>query len=73
MSKQTSGESSQMQGEGNREADRQYRQGATQHAKSGRTEQEAREAERAIDEDESGELKEAEQAGKSKAVGPASR
>jgi hypothetical protein len=54
------------EGEGNKTADREYRQGATHHAESGRSEEKAREAEAAIDGDESEELEEAEQAGKSK-------
>jgi len=55
------------QGEGNKTADREYRQGATQHAQSGRSEPKAREAAEALDE-ESEELEEAERAGKSKGV-----
>ncbi|HKU42490.1 MAG TPA: hypothetical protein VJR89_30240 [Polyangiales bacterium] len=55
------------EGEGNKTADREYRQGATRHAQSGRSQEKAREAERAIDSDEeSQELEEAERAGKSK-------
>jgi hypothetical protein len=56
---------SQNQGEGNKTADRAYRQAATEHAQSGRSEQEAREAEKALDEDRE-ELEEAERVGKSK-------
>lgn len=55
------------EGEGNKTADRAYREGATRHAKSGRSEDKAREAEEALErEDESEELAEAERAGKSK-------
>jgi hypothetical protein len=61
------------QGEGNRDADRQYRDAATRHAQSGKTEGEARQAEEALDGDEAKELAEAEKKGKSPAKGPASR
>lgn len=53
------------EGEGNKTADREYREAATRHAKSGRSEAKAREAEDALDED-SEELEEAEREGKSK-------
>jgi hypothetical protein len=62
MSKQVS----KNEGEGNKTADKAYRQGATQHAESGRSEQKAREAEDALEGDEGEELEEAEQTGKSK-------
>ena len=56
------------QGEGNREADRKYRNAATDHAQSGRSEQAAREAEKALDDDkEAAELEGAEEEGKSRA------
>jgi hypothetical protein len=55
-------------GEGNREADRKYRNAATEHAQSGRAEPAAREAEEALDdEDEAAELEEAEEQGRSRA------
>ena len=55
-------------GEGNREADRKYRNAATTHAQSGRSEPAAREAEEALeDKDEAAELEEAEEEGKSRA------
>ena len=55
-------------GEGNREADRKYRDAATNYAQSGRAERAAREAEEALeDEDEAAELEEAEEEGKSRA------
>ena len=38
-------------GEGNREADRKYRNAATSHAESGRSEPAAREAEEALEDD----------------------
>ena len=58
----------QPQGEGNREADRKYRDAASEHARSGRSEPAAREAEEALeDEDEAGELDRAEAEGKARA------
>jgi hypothetical protein len=73
MTKPTSpAESSELQGEGNREADREYREAATRHASAGKSEAEGRTAERALETDPD-ELKKAEQVGKSKAKGPASR
>jgi hypothetical protein len=73
MSKPTSSAgSSELQGEGNREADREYREGATRHANSGKSEAEGRTAEQALETD-SKELEQAEKIGKSKAKGPASR
>jgi hypothetical protein len=71
QSKTSAGKS--MQGEGNREADREYRDGATRHAKEHDTEGEAREAEKALDGEEGKELTAAEKAGKARAQGPASR
>jgi hypothetical protein len=68
-----SSEQSSLQGEGNREADREYREAATKHAASGKTEAEGRQAEAALEGAEADELKRAEQAGKEKAKGPASR
>jgi hypothetical protein len=64
---------SDLQGEGNRDADRKYREGAQHHAQSGQVEREAREAEDALEGDEAEELKQAEKAGKARAQGPASR
>ena len=53
------------QGEGNREADRNYRKGVKQHLKKGNTEQEAKDAANALDdEDEKQELGDAEEAGR---------
>jgi len=55
-------------GEGNREADRKYRNAATDHAQSGRSEPAARVAEEALDdEDEAAELEQAEEEGKGRA------
>ena len=58
----------QISGEGNREADRKYRNAATAHAQSGRAEPAARAAEEALDDDdEAEELADAEKEGKSRA------
>ena len=54
------------EGEGNKTADREYREGATHHAESGRSEQKAREAEEALEGDEADELQQAEETGKSR-------
>lgn len=59
------------QGEGNRTADREYREAATRHAKQSDTQREARNAEEALEEDDG--LQQAGEAGKSRAKGPASR
>jgi hypothetical protein len=64
---------SELQGEGNRDADRKYREGAQQHAESGKSEPAAREAEESIENDGSDEFDRAEEEGKSRAKGPASR
>jgi hypothetical protein len=52
------------EGEGNKTADREYRQGATKHAQGGQSEQKAKEAEEALDSEEGSDLREAEQATK---------
>lgn len=65
--------SKSMQGEGNHDADREYRDAATRHAKEHNTEREAREAEEALDGEEGKELGAAERSGKARAQGPASR
>ena len=55
------------EGEGNKTADRKYREAATRHARSGNSEEQARAAERAIDDDEEREeLPDAERAAKQK-------
>ena len=56
------------QGEGNRTADKEYREAATRHAKEKDTQREGREAEQALEEDD--ELERAEEAGKSRAKVP---
>ena len=56
-----------MQGEGNRSADRNYREGAQRHANDPASKRAAQDAERAVEsEDEREELEEAEQAGKAR-------
>jgi hypothetical protein len=62
---------SELQGEGNRDADRKYREAAEHHAKSGRSEAEGREAEQALEGDEAEALAEAEKAGKARSKTPA--
>ena len=53
------------EGEGNKTADRNYRQGIKQHLKKGNTEQEAKDAANALDdEDQKQELEDAEEAGR---------
>jgi hypothetical protein len=54
-------------GEGNRAADREYRQAATRHAKSQRSKQAARAAKKAVEGDEAEELEDAEEQGKARA------
>jgi hypothetical protein len=61
---------SDMQGEGNRDADRTYREAAERHAKSGKSEAEGREAEAALEGEEGEELEKAEQVGKARANRP---
>jgi len=73
MGQQSQSKDSQVQGEGNRDADRKYREGATEHAQSGKAEREGRDAEKALEGEEAKELSEAEKSGKSRAQGPASR
>jgi hypothetical protein len=52
------------EGEGNKTADREYRQAATRHAVSPKSEKMAREAEEALDGEEGKELEEARQSTK---------
>jgi hypothetical protein len=52
------------EGEGNRTADRHYRNAATKYAESGASEEAARDAEEALEGEEGEELAEAEAAGK---------
>jgi hypothetical protein len=53
-----------MQGEGNRTADRQYREGATRHAQSGKSEDAGKQAKQALESEEGDELAKAERDGK---------
>jgi len=53
------------EGEGNRTADRQYRENVSRHVKSGESEKAAEDARRALEGDEADDLREAEQEGKS--------
>ena len=50
----------EMQGEGNRTADRKYRESATRHAQSGKSEEAAKQAKRAVEGAEGEELSRAE-------------
>ena len=52
------------EGEGNRTADRKYREGVRRHVESGASEPAAEEAERALNSDEAEELRQAEADGK---------
>jgi hypothetical protein len=62
-----------LQGEGNRTADRNYRKAATRHAASADVEREARDAEQALEGDEHDELEDAEAKGKARARAQGSR
>lgn len=55
----------QNEGEGNRTADRRYREGVKRHVESGDSERAADEAQRAVDSDEGDELRRAEDEAKS--------
>jgi hypothetical protein len=52
------------EGEGNRTADRQYREHVSRHVESGKSEPAAEDARRALDSDEADDLREAERQGK---------
>jgi hypothetical protein len=54
----------EMQGEGNRTADRKYRDSATRHAESGKSEEAAKQAKRALEGGDREELAKAERDGK---------
>jgi hypothetical protein len=64
MMRKSSGTNTKNEGEGNRSADRRYRNAAAQHAASGASEAAARKAKRALEGSEREELTDAEQAGK---------
>jgi hypothetical protein len=55
---------SRNEGEGNRTADRQYRENVSRHVQSGKSQPAAEDARRALDSDEADELREAERQGK---------
>ena len=57
-------EQSKNEGEGNRTADRKYREGVRQHVESGASEAAAEEAEHALDSAEAEELRKAEESAK---------
>jgi hypothetical protein len=59
MSKQAQPGQSQNQGEGNKTADREYRQAATEHAQSDKSKPKADEAKRAVEGQENEELEKA--------------
>lgn len=52
------------EGEGNRSADRQYRENVSRHVQSGQSEKAAQEAKRAVEGEEADDLSQAEQEGK---------
>jgi hypothetical protein len=54
------------EGEGNKTADRRYREAAREHAESGAPDAAAEEAERALESNEGDELRQAEEEGKSR-------
>ena len=64
VNKSPTNDQSKNEGEGNRTADRKYREGVRRHVQSGASEPAAKEAERAIESDEADDLREAEAEGK---------
>ena len=64
MKESPKNDQSKNEGEGNRTADRRYREGVRRHVDSGAPEAAAEEAERALEGDEAEELREAEAEGK---------
>ena len=64
MSESPKSDQSRNEGEGNRTADRRYREGVRKHVESGAPEAAAEEAERALESDEGDELRKAEAEGK---------
>ena len=64
MSESAKRDESKNEGEGNKTADRRYRDGVRQHVESGASEAAAREAERALESEASDELRRAEEAGR---------
>ena len=66
MTESPKNDQSKNEGEGNRTADRHYREGVKQHVQSGASEPAADEAERALEGDEGAELRDAEEAAKAR-------
>jgi hypothetical protein len=64
MSESRTNDQSKNEGEGNRTADRRYREGVRRHVQSGASEPAAEEAEQALTGDEADELRKAEEEGK---------
>jgi hypothetical protein len=64
MNQSPTNDQSKNEGEGNRTADRRYREGVRRHVQSGASEPAADEAERALEGDEADDLRKAEEAAK---------
>ena len=64
MSENTKADKQKNEGEGNKTADRQYREGVRRHIESGAVGPAAKEAERAVDSEKGDELRRAEEAGR---------
>jgi hypothetical protein len=64
MSETEKKDQSKNEGEGNKTADRQYREGVRRHVESGSSEPAAKEAERALDSEAGDELRRAEDTGR---------
>ena len=64
MSESPKRDQSKNEGEGNRTADRRYREGVRRHVESGASEPAAREAQRALESEAADELRQAEEAGR---------
>ena len=73
MAEQSRTPSTTTKGEGDREADRAYREAAAKHAQTSDVTREARDAEEALEGEDGEELANAEREGKSRARGPQSR
>ena len=69
MDRQSNEKQGENQGEGNRTAAREFNRAQEQFAKSGKVEQAARSAERALDTKEAKELKQAEESGRRRSHG----
>ncbi len=71
MSESTTSDKSKNEGEGNRTADREYREGVRRHVESGASKPAAEEAQRALEGAEAEELRKAEEAAKAGRKKPA--